>query len=87
MKTRKREDFTGGQIPCLSSGTRRREGRSARAEAKPLHFQYTGSVFRSDCDTPSTSRPLRLAYTHFISQAYFGPPLDPDWEPVLDSPL
>ncbi|KAJ7366307.1 hypothetical protein DFH08DRAFT_797299 [Mycena albidolilacea] len=38
-----------GLCPLLSlppkSGTRRREGRSARAEAKPLHFQYTGSAY------------------------------------------
>jgi hypothetical protein len=40
-------------LPSLppKSGTRHREGRSARAEAKPLPFQYTGSVFRSDSDT------------------------------------
>ncbi|KAJ7896111.1 hypothetical protein B0H14DRAFT_3426052 [Mycena olivaceomarginata] len=30
---------------------------------------------------PSTSRPLRLAYTHFIPQAYLGLPSDPDREP------
>jgi hypothetical protein len=40
-------------LPSLSPklGTRLREGCSARAEAKPLPFQYTGSVFRSDSDT------------------------------------
>jgi hypothetical protein len=40
-------------LPSLSpkSGTRRREGRSTRAESKPLPFQYMGSVFRSDSDT------------------------------------
>ncbi|KAJ7321710.1 hypothetical protein DFH08DRAFT_818572 [Mycena albidolilacea] len=32
---------------------------------------------------PSTFQPLRLAYTHFIPQAYLGPPSDPDREPRL----
>ncbi|KAJ7321274.1 hypothetical protein DFH08DRAFT_818641 [Mycena albidolilacea] len=59
----------------------RRERRSARAEAKPFNFQYMGSVFRSDSDIPSVSRPFHLAYTHFVPQAYLVPPLDPGREP------
>jgi hypothetical protein len=60
------------------------KGAAHELKPSPFHFQYMGSVFHSDSDIPSVSLPFRLAYTHFIPQAYLGPPSDPDREPVLD---
>jgi hypothetical protein len=61
------------------------KGAAHELKPSPFHFQYTGSVFRSDSDLPTVSQPFRLAYTHFIPQAYLGLPSDSDREPVLDS--
>ncbi|KAJ7351237.1 hypothetical protein DFH08DRAFT_805972 [Mycena albidolilacea] len=73
-------------LPSLSPklGIRRREGRSARAEAKPFTSSIRVRFSVRILILPSASQPLRLAYTHFIPQAYLGPPSDPGWEPVLD---
>ncbi|KAJ7367153.1 hypothetical protein DFH08DRAFT_797985 [Mycena albidolilacea] len=56
-------------------------------ELKPSPFTSSIRVWSSVriLILPSTSQPLRFAYTHFIPQAYLGPPLDPGREPVLDS--
>jgi hypothetical protein len=60
------------------------KGAAHELKPSPFPFQYMGSVFHSDSDIPSVSRPFRLAYMHFIPQAYLGPPSDPDRKLVLD---
>jgi hypothetical protein len=61
--------------------------KGATHELKPSPFTSSIRVWSSirSSTFPTIYEPLCLAYTHFIPQMYLGPPLDPDWEPVVDS--